>query len=142
MNLTVSHLDKLRLPLLHKLYKANYPSGKPKGKEDIIALENNKIIIGAVRIKTYEDCHFLTGMMIIEEMRGKQLGNYLINETKKLLSLNHCYCLCDPQLTAFYLKNNFTLAKESIPHVITSKYERYTHGGKKLDILVYKKHNN
>ena len=58
MNLTVSHLNKMRLPLLHKIYKENYPSGKPKGKEEILILEDDKKIIGSVRIKTYQDCNF------------------------------------------------------------------------------------
>ncbi len=142
MNLSVSYIDKLRLPLLHKLYKINYPAGKPKGKEDVIILENNNNILGSMRIKNYDDCHFLTGMMIIEEMRGKQLGTYLLNELSNFISLDCCYCLCEPSLSAFYLKNGFNYVIDNIPFVILSKHERYSRSGKKLDILIYKKTDN
>lgn len=143
MNLTLSYLDKLRLPLLHKLYKENYPSGKPKGKEEIVILEEKKRIIGSIRIKTYDDCHFLTGMMIIQEKRQQHLGSYFLSEIASFLSLRESYCLCEPYLTNFYQQNGFIcISHESLPHIITSKYDRYTKDGKKLDVLVYKKSNN
>ncbi|MGN2615367.1 GNAT family N-acetyltransferase [Aliivibrio fischeri] len=143
MNLTVSHLDKLRLPLLHKIYKENYPSGKPKGKEEIIVIEGDKKILGAMRIKTYEECHFLTGMMIIKERRGESLGSQLLFKLNEFLLLEHCYCFCEPQLSEFYLKNDFIhIDKKNIPHVLKSKHDRYTNTGKELDILLYKKTHN
>lgn len=143
MNLTVSHLDKLRLPLLHKLYKSNYPSGKPKGKEDIITLENDSIIIGAMRVKNYEDCHFLTGMMIIEDMRGKKLASYLLQHIDDFITSKKCYCLCEPKLSSFYIQNGFTHTNiDTSPHVIQTKHERYTSSGKNLDLLIYKKSHN
>lgn len=143
MNLTVSYLDKLRLPLLHKLYKSNYPTGKPKGKEEIIVIEGDGKILGAMRIKTYEECHFLTGVMIIEEMRGQHLGTYLMEKLTDFLALNECYCFCEPNLDDFYIKNNFKLIPhENVPNVIKSKYDRYSFTGKNLNIFVYKKHDN
>ena len=96
MNLTVSYLDKIRLPLLHKLYKENYPSGKPKGKEDIVILEADNKMVGAIRIKVYEDCQFLTGMVIIKEMRQQNLGSYLLKQLPSFLPFNTAYCLCEP----------------------------------------------
>ncbi len=138
MNLTVSYLEKLRLPLLHKLYKNNYPSGKPKGKEDIIILEEDKKIIGSIRIKTYDDCHFLTGMMIINEKRQQNYGSILLKNLPQFLTLDAAYCLCEPSLTPFYIKNKFNYANSSeVPHIVKNKYERYTKDGKLLDILVY-----
>ncbi|WP_122033846.1 GNAT family N-acetyltransferase [Aliivibrio sp. EL58] len=138
MNLTVSYLEKLRLPLLHKLYKDNYPSGKPKGKEDIVILEEDKKIIGSIRIKTYDDCHFLTGMMIINEKRQQNYGSILLKNLPQFLTLDAAYCLCEPSLTPFYIKNKFNYANSSeVPHIVKNKYERYTKDGKLLDILVY-----
>ncbi|MGR6832586.1 GNAT family N-acetyltransferase [Aliivibrio wodanis] len=140
MNLTVSYLEKLRLPLLHKLYKDNYPSGKPKGKEDIIILEEEKKIIGSIRIKTYDDCHFLTGMMIINERRLQNYGSALLTNLSEFLTLDTAYCLCEPSLTPFYIKNKFSYADSSeVPYIIKNKYERYTKDGKLLDILVYQR---
>lgn len=138
MNLTVSYLEKLRRPLLHKLYKDNYPSGKPKGKEDIVILEEDKKIIGSIRIKTYDDCHFLTGMMIINEKRQQNYGSILLKNLPQFLTLDAAYCLCEPSLTPFYIKNKFNYANSSeVPHIVKNKYERYTKDGKLLDILVY-----
>lgn len=138
MNLTVTYLEKLRLPLLHKLYKDNYPSGKPKGKEEIVILEEDKKIIGSIRIKTYEDCHFLTGMMIVNEKRQQNYGSKLLKNLSQFLPLKVAYCLCEPTLTPFYIKNKFNYVDNSeIPHIVRSKYERYTKDGKLLDILVY-----
>jgi N-acetylglutamate synthase-like GNAT family acetyltransferase len=140
MNLTVSYLDKIRLPLLHKLYKENYPSGKPKGKEDIVILEADNKMVGAIRIKVYEDCQFLTGMMIIKEMRQQNLGSYLLKQLPSFLPFNTAYCLCEPTLCGFYLKNNFKHIEDStIPNAIKIKHERYTKDGKKLNLLTYKK---
>lgn len=140
MNLSVSLIDKLRLPLLHKLYKANYPVGKPKGKEDIIILEENSRIIGSMRVKHYESCDFLTGMMLIETKRGKKLGNYLLQFLPNYMNTQYCYCFCDPSLSGFYLKNHFSLEEcSSLPHVIQQKHKRYTNQGKKLEVLLYKK---
>ena len=140
MNLTVSYLEKLRLPLLHKLYKDNYPSGKPKGKEDIIILEEDKKIIGSIRIKTYDDCHFLTGMMIINEKRQQNYGSALLTNLSEFLTLDTAYCLCEPSLTPFYIKNKFNYANSSeVPYIVKNKYERYTKDGKLLDILVYQR---
>ncbi|GLR77241.1 GNAT family N-acetyltransferase [Aliivibrio sifiae] len=139
MNLTVSYLEKIRLPFLHKLYKDNYPSGKPKGNEEIVVLETNKKIIGSIRIKAYEDCHFLTGMMITKEMRQQNLGSYLLQQLAPFLPLNTSYCLCEPSLTNFYIQNSFKRAEyNSVPNSIKVKYDRYTKDGKTLDILVYK----
>lgn len=138
MNLTASYLEKLRLPLLHKLYKDNYPSGKPKGKEDIVILEEDKKIIGSIRIKTYDDCHFLTGMMIINEKRQQNYGSILLKNLPQFLTLDVAYCLCEPSLTPFYIKNKFNYANSSeVPYIVKNKYERYTKDGKLLDILVY-----
>ena len=141
MNLTVSHLNKMRLPLLHKIYKENYPSGKPKGKEEILILEDDKKIIGSVRIKTYQDCNFLTGMMIIENRRRKKLGNYFLKEIMtRIDNIQNCYCFCEPSLLSFYTQNHFIIAESKfIPNVIRSKFERYSNSGKKLHILRYKK---
>lgn len=139
MNLTVSYLEKIRLPLLHKLYKDNYPSGKPKGNEKIVVLETHNKIIGSIRIKTYKDCHFLTGMMITKEMRQQDLGSYLLQNLTPFLPLSLSYCLCEPTLTSFYLQNSFKYAEyNSVPNSIKIKYDRYTKDGKILDILVYK----
>lgn len=140
MNLTVSLIDKLRLPLLHKLYKANYPAGKPKGKEDIIILEEKKSMIGAMRIKHYENCDFLTGMMIIETKRGNQLGNFLLQALPSYMKTKDCYCFCESPLLPFYLKNGFFPKKvDSLPSVIKEKHNRYSNQGKKLEVLLYKK---
>ncbi|TOM54970.1 GNAT family N-acetyltransferase, partial [Vibrio parahaemolyticus] len=77
-SLIIEVLNPIKLPLIKKLYKAHYPSGRAKKDELIITASRGGVIVALLRLKTVEQYRLLTGMLVIPEVRGTNVGRTLL----------------------------------------------------------------
>ena len=78
----IEQLDPMKLPLVSRLYKSFYPSGKAKKDELTLVGYMENQMAAVVRFRTIEQYRLLTGMLVVPDFRGQGLGHELM-----------CYCL-------------------------------------------------
>lgn len=131
-------LDPIRLPLVNKIYKSFYPSGKAKRDETIWVAESNKSIIASVRFKTIDDIQLLTGMLVIPEYRLQGIAYKLIEACRNQINQQACYCFAFQELEVFYQKSGFhTINSENLPNNIKQRFQRYANSGKNLIPMLF-----
>lgn len=131
-------LEPLRFPLVNKLYKDHYPSGKAKRDETIWVGEQEKQIIAAVRFKTIESEQLLMGMVVHQDFRGKKIASQFLAALDKQLQQLPCYCFALQDLEIFYQQGGFnSISSNELPHALKQRFERYSQHGKKLIPMLY-----
>ncbi|MCG3866290.1 MULTISPECIES: GNAT family N-acetyltransferase [unclassified Photobacterium] len=131
-------LDPIRLPLVNKIYKSFYPSGKAKRDEIIWVAESNHSIIASVRFKTIDNMQLLTGMLVAPEYRLQGIAYKLIEACRSQINRQTCYCFAFQELEVFYQKSGFqTIDSETLPNNIKQRFQRYANSGKNLIPMVY-----
>ncbi|WP_425608982.1 GNAT family N-acetyltransferase [Vibrio brasiliensis] len=140
MKLKVVNLDSILIPVVSRLYKSYYPSGKAKKCELIWVGYIENQIASVVRLRHIERYRLLTGMLVVPEYRGKGLGHQLMAYcTEKVLS-DRDYCFAYQYLEAFYSQHGFQpVAPEQLPNSLKNLFERYSQT-KKLVPMQYVPH--
>lgn len=111
----IETLDPIKLPLISRLYKAHYPSGKAKKDELTIVGSIDQQIVSLVRFRNIEQCRLLTGMLVIPEYRGAGLGHQLMGYCVRHVLSEHDFCFAYAHLQPFYAQHNFkTIGSESV----------------------------
>ncbi|MGF1721700.1 GNAT family N-acetyltransferase [Vibrio kyushuensis] len=131
--LTIAVLDPIKVPLVTRLYKAHYPSGKAKKDERIITVSNNNTMVGVVRFRNIEQYRLLTGMLIIPEMRDQGVGHQLLDHCQAHELSNRDYCFAYQHLEHFYSHHQFhTIEPNKLPNSLKNLFERYVNSGRSL----------
>ena len=136
--LRIETLDPIKLPLVSRLYKAYYPSGKAKKNETTIVAYAGLQLIGVVRFRPIEQFQLLTGMLVTPELRGKQIGHQLLLHCQQTICNSNTYCFAYPHLEAFYQQHGFASVEPSqLPGSLNQLFNRYTGSGKCLIAMHY-----
>ncbi|WP_253825798.1 GNAT family N-acetyltransferase [Vibrio sp. RE86] len=123
----IEQLDPMKLPLVSRLYKSFYPSGKAKKDElTFVGYQENQLA-AVVRFRTIEQCRLLTGMLVVPDFRGNGLGHELMAYCLEYVLTEGDYCFAYQHLESFYSQHGFTtIEHQDLPNALKSLFERYT----------------
>jgi len=139
-SLHIEVLDPIKLPLVARLYKAYYPSGKAKKDELIIAGYSDNQLTSVVRFRSVEQYRLLTGMLVVPEHREKGLGHQLMTYCEEQVLINQDFCFAYQHLESFYGQHGFQLVEpQQLPNSLKNLFERYSQT-KKLVPMQYMPH--
>ena len=111
-NLSFDILDPIKLPLVSRLYKAHYPSGKAKKDElTVVAYQESKLI-AVVRFRSVEQFRLLTGMLVIPENRGQGVGHKLMEYCQHSVLQPGDFCFAYEHLDSASTRHSFTLPRK------------------------------
>ncbi|KJY86332.1 acyltransferase [Vibrio neptunius] len=123
----IETLDPIKLPLVSRLYKAHYPSGKAKKDELTIVGTIEQQIVSLVRFRSIEQFRLLTGMLVLPEHRGSGLGHQLMGYCVQHVLSEHDFCFAYSHLETFYAQHNFkTIDASQLPNSLKGLFERYS----------------
>ncbi len=123
----IETLDPIKLPLISRLYKAHYPSGKAKKDELTIVGTIEQQIVSLVRFRNIEQFRLLTGMLVIPEHRGSGLGHQLMGYCAQHVLSERDFCFAYAHLETFYVQHNFeTIDASQLPNSLKGLFERYS----------------
>ncbi len=132
-SLIIEVLNPVKLPLIKRLYKAHYPSGRAKRDELIITASNEGTIVALLRMKTVENYRLLTGMLVIPEARGTGVGNVLLAHCEQNVFSDGDYCFAFMHLKSYYSQHGFRAIDSSkLPNSLKLAFQRYLDSGKDL----------
>lgn len=132
-SLIIEVLNPIKLPLIKRLYKAYYPSGKAKSDELIITASTEGSIVALLRMKTVENSRLLTGMLVVPDVRGTGVGDALLTYCEKEVFKDGDYCFAFMHLNAYYAQHGFKVIDSSIlPNALKIAFLRYLNSGKDL----------
>ncbi|RJX72364.1 N-acetyltransferase [Vibrio sinensis] len=136
--LTIEVLDPIKLPLVTRLYKAHYPSGKAKSNELTIVGYIEQSLSAVVRFRPIEEFRLLTGMLVIPQYREQGVGHQLMNYCQQHTLTSKDYCFAYSHLELFYQQHGFTtIPASTLPNSLKLLYNRYSHSGKRLTPMHY-----
>lgn len=136
--LRIELLEPIKLPLVTKLYKAHYPSGKAKKNETTIVGYLDTQIVAVVRLRTIDPYRLLTGMLVTPDQRGLGFANELMQFCQRHELKEKDYCFAYPHLEQFYLSQGFKkLHSKQLPAPLEQLFNRYTDCGKALIPMQY-----
>ena len=135
-------LDPMKLPLVARLYKTYYPSGKAKKDELTIVGCLEGQMVSVVRFRSIEQYRLLTGMLVVPGQRDRGLGHQLMAHcTQKVMNTND-YCFAYLHLEQFYGQHGFmAIAVDELPNSLKGLFERYART-KKLVPMRYVPHES
>ncbi|WFB48006.1 GNAT family N-acetyltransferase [Vibrio coralliilyticus] len=127
MILKIDILDPVYTPIVSRIYKAYYPSGKAKKDELTIVGSIDQQIIALVRFRNIEQFRLLTGMLVIPEHRGSGLGHQLMGYCAQHVLSEQDFCFAYAYLEPFYAQHNFKMIDVSqLPNSLKGLFERYS----------------
>ena len=133
----IEQLDPIKLPLITRLYKAHYPSAKPKKEEVTIVGYVGSDIACVTRLRSIENDRLLTGMLVIPSYRGSGLAHQLMSYCKDSVFTKGDFCFAYAHLEKFYAQHNFkTIEPRQLPKHLQVIFERYSRS-KKLVAMAY-----
>ncbi|MBU2896896.1 GNAT family N-acetyltransferase [Vibrio hepatarius] len=125
--LHIEVLDPMKLPIVARLYKAYYPSGKAKKDELILVGYFENQLTSAVRLRSVEQYRLLTGMMVIPEYREKGFGHQMMNYCEERVLTNQDFCFAYQHLESFYGQHGFqALEPQQLPSLLNNLFKRYS----------------
>lgn len=123
----IEQLDPMKLPLVSRLYKSFYPSGKAKKDELTLVGYTDSQMVAVVRFRTIEEYRLLTGMLVVPGFRGQGLGHDLMCYCLLHVLAEGDYCFAYQHLEGFYEQHSFkTINCQELPNSLKGLYERYT----------------
>ncbi|WP_179885602.1 GNAT family N-acetyltransferase [Vibrio sp. ES.051] len=126
-------LNPIKLPLIKRLYKAHYPSGRAKRDELILTASDESKIVALLRLKTVENSRLLTGMLVLPEFRSTGAGRALLRHCENKVFNDGDYCFAFKYLEAYYSQHGFkTIESSELPNSLKIAFQRYVGSGKDL----------
>ena len=133
----IEQLDPIKLPLITRLYKAYYPSAKPKKEELTLVGYVDGDLACVTRFRIIESHRLLTGMLVIPRYRGSGLAHQLMSYCKDSVLAKGDFCFAYAHLEELYAKHNFkTIEPEQLPKHLQVMFERYSRK-KRLVAMAY-----
>lgn len=127
MDIRIDILDPIRFPIVSRIYKSHYPSGKVKSDELTIVgtIEHN--IVSVVRYRSIEQFRLLTGLLVLPDYRRRGLGHQLMAYCAGQLLKEGDFCFAYNHLEVFYQQHGFvTIEPQQLPPALKLLFERYT----------------
>ncbi|WP_341659318.1 GNAT family N-acetyltransferase [Vibrio sp.] len=135
-------LDPIKLPLVSRLYKTYYPSGKAKKDELILVGYFENQLTSVVRLRSVDQYRLLTGMMVIPEYRDKGFGHQMMSYCEERVLTNQDFCFAYQHLESFYSQHGFRILEiQQLPNSLKNLFERYSRT-KKLVPMQYTSHSS
>lgn len=126
-------LESIKIPLIKPIYKAFYPSAKPKKNERIVVGYHEKTIICIVRFRPIEHFSLLTGMLVIPDYRQQGIAVQLLTFCQAHYLSENSYCFAYQHLESLYKSVGFSVVEvKLLPNSLQQLFIRYTDAGKKL----------
>lgn len=126
-------LESIKIPLIKPIYKAFYPSAKPKKNEQIVVGYHQQKIICIVRFRPIENFMLLTGMLVIPDYRQQGIASQLLAFCQAHYLSENSFCFAYQHLESLYQSAGFSLVEiEQLPNSLQQLFVRYTSSGKKL----------
>lgn len=126
-------LESIKIPLIKPIYKAFYPSAKPKKDEQIVVGYCQKQIVCIVRFRSIGTFSLLTGMLVIPTYRQQGIAKQLLIFCQNHYLSESSFCFAYQHLESLYLSAGFSVVEaNSLPHPLQQLFIRYTTTGKKL----------
>ncbi len=126
-------IESIKIPLIKPIYKAFYPSAKPKKNEQIIVGYKQQQIICVVRFRPIERYSLLTGMLVIPAYRQQGIANQLLTFCQAHHLSENSFCFAYQHLESLYKSVGFRVIEvEQLPNSLQQLFIRYTGSGKKL----------
>lgn len=125
-------------PLVKRFYQEHYPSGKPNKSDPTWVLHQQFKLAAAVRLRQFPDCQLFTGMLVRPDLRGKGVGQELIQRLRSPMMERSTFCFAFQHLEHYYRSHGFQMIESSLlPFVLQSRLNAYLAGGKKLIAMNY-----
>ncbi|PMH37143.1 GNAT family N-acetyltransferase [Vibrio sp. 10N.286.49.B3] len=138
--LSFEQLDPIKIPLIKRIYKAHYPSGKAKKDELTITASHSGVICGLVRFRPVGSYRLMTGMLVIPSYREAKVGHALMQYCCANVLSDTDYCFAYSHLENFYSQHGFsTIEIETLPNHLRDMLTRYVNSGKDLIPMHYTK---
>ncbi|WED21718.1 GNAT family N-acetyltransferase [Vibrio sp. JC009] len=129
----IEKLDSIKLPLVQKLYKSHYPSGKAKSNELIYVSYTENQMSGLFRLRNIDKWRLFTGMLVIPQYRRQGIAHQLMRYYQEQVIAANDYCFAYQHLEKFYAQHSFqTISAEELPAQLRTLFERYSNSGKSL----------
>lgn len=123
----IEQLDLMKLPLVARLYKSFYPSGKAKKDELTLVGYMENQMAAVVRFRTIEQYRLLTGMLVVPDFRGQGFGHELMSYCLEHVLTEGDYCFAYKHLEEFYAQHGFKrIDCQELPNSLKGLYERYS----------------
>lgn len=136
--LTVLPLEAIKYPLVQKLYKSHYSSGRVKSDERVIAAYHSHEMIGVLRLKSVGEHRLLTGMVVVPTYRKQKIGSVMLQYCKHNELQATDYCFSYVHLESFYQQHGFkTLDALQLPEQLLTLFSTYCRSGKALVPMIY-----
>ena len=135
---TIEVLEPIKLPLVTRLYKQYYPSGRAKKDELTIVGYLDQQLAAVVRFRHIERYRLLTGMLVVPEKRARGLGHQMMVYCEDNVLTEQDYCFAYQHLEPFYAQHGFSPLEEvELPNELRQLFIRYSNSGKKLVAMHY-----
>jgi len=115
-------LPAIQRPLLEKFYKTHRSGMRARGEAQMWVAKNRDIVAGLC-LTPVERGHWLTGVLVATEQRGRGIAGALI-ETALKTTEGDVWLFCDPALQGFYQRSGF-IETADLPRALAERLARY-----------------
>jgi GNAT superfamily N-acetyltransferase len=115
-------LADIQRPLLDKFYRAHHGSMRSKGEAQAWVAKEGEIV-GALSLRPMAHGHWLTGLFVAPEQRGKGIAKHLITAATASVS-GPVWLFCEPDLLGFYQLSGFVETTD-LPEALADRLARY-----------------
>lgn len=124
--ISISNAKSSDLSVIESLLKSVWGDTNNISCEQFVVAKDNNKLIGCVRIKRLDrDCLELASLAVLEEYRGKGIGNKLVKEILKKGKKRPVYLLCFLDRKNFYTNSGFSIIdSNSLPNILKNEYDR------------------
>lgn len=106
--------------------KTSYKSANSTLAEDeIVAACNGNEVIVLYRLCHEEDVCVLRGFYVLEEYRGKGIGNRMLQMLDKVTADKDIYLICTRPRNNFYAKAGFNVTLNNVPAILQERLRNY-----------------
>ena len=124
---------------VNKFYRSQKHKGSASGDEQVFVIwddtEQERTLVGAVRLVPYDSYFWLRSLYIKEELRNKRLGSELLALVQRNIS-QPIHCFPYTHLNPFYSNAGYVnTEKQNLPQSLQQLYDRYTGKGESISIM-------
>ncbi|GAA6134797.1 hypothetical protein NBRC116188_15870 [Oceaniserpentilla sp. 4NH20-0058] len=120
---------------VNQFYRTQKHKGSASGDDKVFIIQQESVIVGAVRLVPYSGYYWLRGLYIKNALQGKRLGSQLLDCVAAQISLP-IYCFPYPHLDHFYSQAHYQHVDENLlPDNIATLFERYNRKGQGVLVM-------
>lgn len=120
--LTCIPLPQLQRRLLEHFYRQHGSRMRANGEGELWVARAD-VIVGGMSLQAVADGHWLTGLFVAPQWRGRQVASRLV-EAALTARPGPTWLFCHPDLEGFYQRLGFTPTSD-LPEALASRLARY-----------------